>query len=112
MESILTSVKKILGISEDDESFDVDIIIHINTAFMILAQLGVDSAEGFAISDKSSTWDEVTPDDKSVEAIKTYIALKVRMIFDPPTSSSMNEAIKNTIAELESRILYIVDAGE
>ena len=71
MDSILTSIKKLLGITEEYENFDQDIIMHINSAFMILNQLGVGPKSGFSISDKSSTWDEFIPESSNLEAVKT-----------------------------------------
>lgn len=109
MESILTSVKKIIGISEEDESFDSDLIIHINSVIMVLDQLGLESAAGFFITDKTSTWNDLFPNGNSIEAIKSYVALRVRMIFDPPASSTMADAINKSISELEWRINAIVD---
>lgn len=103
MESILTSIKKLLGITEEYTHFDPDIIIHINTAFMILNQLGAGPEDGFSISDDTSTWDEFTNGDPKLEAVKTYVYLKVRMDFDPPTGS-VAETFKSTIQELEWRI--------
>lgn len=103
MESILTSIKLLLGVMEDYEHYDTDIIMHINTVFMILRQIGVGPEEGFSIKDKSTTWDEYVSTDK-IEAVKTYIYLKVRLIFDPPSSSIMVEAINRTISELEWRL--------
>lgn len=109
MDSILTSVKKIIGISEEDDSFDIDIIIHINSIIMTLAQLGMESANGFSITDKSAKWSDLIPEESNIEAVKSYVALRVRMIFDPPASSSVAEAINKTISELEWRINAIVD---
>lgn len=103
MESILTSIKLLLGVMEDYEYYDTDIIMHINTVFMILRQIGIGPEEGFSIKDKSTTWDEYVSTDK-IEAVKTYIYLKVRLIFDPPSSSIMVEAINRTISELEWRL--------
>lgn len=105
MESILTSVKKMLGITEDYEHFDSDIVMHINSVFMILNQLGIGPANGFSISDKFATWTDFLPEDnKNFEAVKTYMYLKVRLIFDPPLSSAVMEAMKQMINELEWRI--------
>lgn len=109
MDSILTSVKKIVGISEEDESFDTDLIMHINSVLMILNQLGVGPPEGFSISDKTSVWSDFIPESSSIEAVKSFVSLKVRMIFDPPTSSSVADAINKTISELEWRILCNVE---
>lgn len=109
MDSILTSIKKLLGITEEYENFDQDIIMHINSAFMILNQLGVGPKNGFSISDKSSTWDEFIPESSNLEAVKTYVHLKVKLMFDPPLSSTVIEAIKSQINELEWRLNVSVD---
>lgn len=111
MESILTSIKKLLGIEEDYEHFDQDIIIHINSALMILTQLGVGPSRGFMISDKTSLWSDFIPDEHGLEAVKTYIYLKVKLLFDPPLSSSVIELINRSISELEWRINIMVDTG-
>lgn len=104
MESILTSIKKLLGIDEEYEHFDSDIIMHINSVFMILNQLGVGPTEGFSIKDKTTTWEDFVTDLAKVEAIKSYVYLKVKLLFDPPLSSSVMESINRTISELEWRI--------
>ena len=109
MDSILTSVKKIMGISEEDESFDTDLIMHINSVLMILNQLGVGPEDGFSITDKSAVWTDVIGDNKLIEATKTFVGLKVRLIFDPPTSSAMLDSINKTISELEWRINVMVE---
>ena len=104
MDSILTSVKKMLGITEECKDFDPDIIMHINTVLMILTQLGVGPEEGFYIEDDSSNWDDFVKDLSKLEAIKTYVYMKVRLMFDPPTSSSAMEATNRIIDELEWRL--------
>ena len=109
MDSILTSVKKIIGISEEDESFDTDLIMHINSVLMILNQLGVGPEDGFSITDKSAVWTDVIGDNKFIEAVKTFVGLKVRLIFDPPTSSAVLDSINKTISELEWRINAMVE---
>ena len=109
MDSILTSIKKLLGITEEYENFDQDIIMHINSAFMILNQLGVGPKSGFSINDKSSTWYEFIPERSNLEAVKTYVHLKVKLMFDPPLSSTVIEAIKSQINELEWRLNVSVD---
>ena len=109
MDSILTSIKKLLGITEEYENFDQDIIMHINSAFMILNQLGVGPKSGLSINDKSSTWDEFIPESSNLEAVKTYVHLKVKLMFDPPLSSTVIEAIKSQINELEWRLNVSVD---
>lgn len=103
-ESILTSIKKLLGITENDTNFDTDIVIHINSVFMVLNQLGVGPSEGFRIEDKYSTWDEYITEDDDLDAVKTYMYLKVKLLFDPPLSSSVLEANKQLINELEWRL--------
>lgn len=110
MDSILTSIKKMLGIIEEDESFDIDIIIHINTAFSTLTQLGVGPKEGFAIRDKTTLWTEFV-DDIRLENIRSYIYLKVRQVFDPPTNSAVLDAISRQISELEWRMNVTADHG-
>jgi len=105
MDSILTSVKKLLGITEECKHFDTDIIIHINSVFLTLQQLGVGPAKGFSISDEYATWDSYLPEDNpSFEAVKSYIYLKVRLLFDPPSSSAVMESMKNMANELEWRL--------
>ena len=112
MESILTSIKKLLGIEEDYEQFDADIIIHINTVFRLLKRMGVGPTTGFKIEDSESTWSEFLDDDteESLDDVKTYIYLKVKMIFDPPTNSAHMEAIKENIKELEWTLHFEADA--
>lgn len=107
MDSILTSIKKMLGITEADTSFDPDIIMHINSTFFVLHQLGVDD-EPFIIEDKSTTWDEYLEEGKA-EAIKSYMYLKVRLLFDPPTNAALLNAIKESVKEYESRLNYEFD---
>ena len=89
MDSILTSIKKLLGIAEEYEHFDPDIVMYINSAFSVLTQLGVGPEEGFRIEDASKTWSEFLYDDPRLEFVKTFIYLKVRLAFDPPLSSAV-----------------------
>lgn len=112
-DSILNDIKKLLGIMESYEHFDVDIIIHINTAFSTLTQLGVGPSDGFSITNKTETWADFIGDDYlKFQSVKTYIYLKVRMIFDPPSNSSATEAIKSTISELEWRLNINAESKE
>lgn len=112
-ESILTSIKKLLGISSDDTSFDTDIIIHINSVFMILRQMGVGPIlEPFSIKDNTSTWEEYLEDRNDLESVKTYIYLKVKMVFDPPVNSSIIEAYNNLIHEYEWRLNSQIDYND
>ena len=104
MDSILTSIKKLLGIAEDYTHFDSDIIMHINSVFMVLNQLGVGPLEGFMIEDDSATWDEYITAEDNLGAVKSYMHLKVKLLFDPPTNSSVMECMKQMINELEWRL--------
>ena len=104
MESILTSIKKMLGITPEYTHFDADIIMHINSVFMILTQIGVGPEEGFIIEDNSTEWTDYIKDPLQLQAVKTYIYLKVRMVFDPPASGTIMNAMKESIAELEWRL--------
>ena len=110
-DSILLSVKKYLGIADEDVGFDLDILMSINSVFGILTQLGVGPKEGYSISDNSATWSSYLQDNKLLEMVKTYMYLKVRMIFDTPTSGSMNSAHEQLISEYEWRINVMVDPG-
>lgn len=107
-DSILTNVKKNLNIDESIEVFDVDIITHINTVFVILWQLGIGPVNGFAIEDKTPKWEAYlgggADADLNLSAVKTLVYLRVRMLFDPPTTSFHIEAMKTQIAELEWRL--------
>lgn len=105
MESILTSIKKLLGIAKDYTHFDMDIIIHINSALAILTQLGVGPSEGFSIENDFATWNDfVSSDDKRFLMIKTYVYMKVKLVFDPPTNSSHLQAMKDAVDEYEWRL--------
>lgn len=110
MDSILTSVKKMLGIAEEYTHFDADLIMHINSVFMILAQLGVGPSEGFFIEDDTATWDEFIQDNKEINSVKSYVGLKVRLLFDPPTSSAAMEAANRLIEEFEWRLNLAADS--
>lgn len=112
LDSILTSVKKMLGITEDYEHFDADLIMHINSVFMILTQLGVGPSEGFSIEDDSAIWDDFISTGSNLEAVKSYVYLKVKLLFDPPLSSAVMESMNRMISELEWRLNVSVDPGE
>jgi hypothetical protein len=103
--SILLSTKKILGIAEDYTVFDLDIITHINSVFSTLTQLGVGPPEGFMIEDESALWEDFnTTDDAQYNAVKSYVFLRVRLLFDPPTTSYLIAAFDEQIKELEWRL--------
>lgn len=103
MDSILNTIKKMLGIDISYTAFDVDIIVCINTAFFILQQLNVGPTEGFRIFDSSSVWDDFSTR-ADIEAVKSYVYLKTRVQFDPPSSSFVLDAMKNQIQEYEWRL--------
>ena len=100
-----------LNIPEDDESFDNDVLIHINSVFAVLTQLGVGPERGFYIEDADATWDEFINTDKNIQlnAVKTYIYLKVKLLFDPPLSSAVIESTNRMIDELEWRLNAAVE---
>ena len=104
MDSILTSIKKLLGIAEDYEHFDQDLIIHINSVLSVLTQLGVGPSEGFSIEDENATWNDFIPDDKQLSSIRSYVYMKVKLLFDPPLSSSVMESMNRMISEFEWRL--------
>ena len=104
MDSILTSIKKLLGIAEEYTQFDADIIKHINTVFMILTQMGVGPPEGFSITGAYEKWDDFLSDSTNLEGVKTYVYMKVQLMFDPPTSSAKLDSANRIIGELEWRL--------
>ena len=108
-ESILTSIKKLLGIADEYEHFDLDIIMHINSVLSILTQIGAGPSEGFSITDKTAVWSDFISDPKDLHMVKSYVYLKVRLMFDPPTSSATIESMNRMISEYEWRINLAVD---
>lgn len=104
MESILTSVKKYIGIAEDDTNFDVDVIMHVNTAFAVLKQLGVGPSAVFNIADKTRTWFEFTQDAEELAMAQSYVFERVKLKFDPPSSSALLQALKESVTESEWRL--------
>lgn len=111
MDSILTSTKKALGINADDDSFDETIIMHINTILSTLTQLGVGPKEGFVIEDDTALWSDFISDKLKLRAVRSYLHIKVRLLFDLPQSSAHIEALKQQAAELEWRILVDTDTN-
>lgn len=111
MNSILNSIKKRLGISEEYEHFDDDIIMDINSVFSILTQMGVGPSTGFIITDQDAEWTDFMEDMIKLEFVKTYVYLKVRLMFDPPQSSAVTESINRQISELEWRIFIQADSA-
>ena len=112
-ESILLSIKKLLGIEKDYTNFDTDIIIHINTAIMVLRELGVGPQDKiFKISSKEDKWSDFISDEDDLEGIKTYIYLKVKTVFDPPQHGPTLEAFKESIKEYEWRLNHQAEMNE
>lgn len=108
-DSILLTIKKLVGLDAAYDAFDQDIIIHINYVMLILNQLGVGPDEVYSISGYDETWDDFLGDDPDLESVKSYMANKVRLVFDPPTTSGAMEALKNVIDESEWRLNVQVD---
>lgn len=108
-ESILISIKKMLGIAADYTAFDTDIIIHINSVFTILNQLGVCDSKHFSITDETEVWEDFLEDSDKLNLVKSYMYLKVRLIFDPPQSGVLHEAMERQIKEFEWRLNVLVD---
>lgn len=104
LDSVLLSTKQMLGISPEDTSFDVNVIMSINTALTILMDLGLTEVEDQIVTSDDMTWDELLGERTDIEYVKTYIYQKVKMIFDPPTSTAAIDAMQRSISELEWRI--------
>ena len=109
MESVLTSIKKMLGIVEEYTHFDTDLTMHINSVLSILNQIGVGPSEGFSIEDKEDVWTDFIPQSPKLEFVKSYVYMKVKLLFDPPISSAAIESTNKLISELEWRIQVAVD---
>ena len=109
MDSVLTSIKKMLGIVEEYTHFDADLIMHINSVLSILNQIGVGPSDGFSIEDKEDVWTDFIPQSPKLEFVKSYVYMKVKLLFDPPTSSAVIESINRLTSELEWRIQVAAD---
>jgi hypothetical protein len=103
-QSILNSTKKVVGLSETDTSFDLDILLHINSVFSVLNQIGIGPVEGFMVEDSAVTWDTFMGNDPRLNSVKTYVYLRVRLLFDPPNTSFVIESMNKQIAEFEWRL--------
>lgn len=112
LSSILQDIKKLVGLTKDYEAFDTDIIIHINSAFMTLNELGVGPEEGFMISGYEEEWDSFLPKGIQLEGAKTYVFLRVKLLFDPPGNSFLVDAMEKQIKELEWRLNVKVENFE
>lgn len=104
VDSILDSIKHMLGIDSSDTNFDRELIIYINGALMVINQLGVGPDDGYAITGKENTWDKFLLDRKDLELVKTNVYLRVRLVFDPPQNSFLVSSIKEQITEYDWRI--------
>ena len=111
MESILTSIKKMLGISEEYTHFDEDLIMHINSALAVLCQLGVGPSVGFFIEDDTAVWSDFVPDMNRLQFIKTYVYQKVKLVFDPPSSATVLAAFQAIQAEYLWRLRHAAEEG-
>ena len=108
-EVILDSIKKMLGITSGYDVYDSDIIMHINSVFFVLQQLGVGPPDGFRISGNGETWDDYMLESQDIESVKSYMYLRVKMLFDPSLNSAVIEAMERQIKELEWRLNVQVD---
>lgn len=108
-ESILNDVKKLLNIDEEYTVFDTDIVLHINSVFSTLTQLGVGPEEGILIEDRVAEWGDFFGSDNRLNAVKTYTYLRVRLLFDPPATSFGITAVENQARELEWRLQVAMD---
>lgn len=109
-ESILISIKKLLGIDKDYTHFDADLIMHINSVFSILTQMGVGPPDGFSITGIEKTWsDFIKNDTDRFSLVKSYVYLKVKLLFDPPLGSAVIESINRQISEFEWRLFVAAD---
>ena len=112
MDSILTSIKKLLGIQEEYDCFDTDIIIHINSVFAILTQIGLGPEGGFVILDKTAVWTDFLPqNDPRFAMVVSLVGLRVKLLFDPSASSVVVDSMNKQIAELEWRIKVACETG-
>ena len=109
--SILISTKKVLGVSENYTAFDADIIMHINAAFGLLSQLGIGAVEGFEIEDEDTEWSDFIPQSPILSLVRTYVFLKVRLLFDPPGTSFLLNSMTEQVKEYEWRLSALQEAS-
>lgn len=110
-DSILTSIKKLLGPEEDYTPFDPDIILHINSVFAILAQIGVGPKEGFFITDSKAVWSDFIGERNDLALVKSYVYLRVKLLFDPPQQTALLESMKRQADECESRLSMAAESN-
>ena len=110
-DSILTSIKKLMGLTEEYDAFDQDILILINSVLFELEQIGVKAKDGFSLTDKTVVWSDYSDDDRLLNALKPYIYMKTKLTFDPPTSSGALDSMNRIIDRFEWRINLYADTG-
>lgn len=111
-DSILDTIKKLIGIDSEDDSFDVDILTAINSTIPALSQMGIGPKNGYIVSSRDNTWTDYIPNHTiNLEGVKTYIYLKTKMIFDPPANSTTIEAFNKVMSELEWRMMLAVETN-
>ena len=108
-ESILKTIKQLIGCPDDFEQFDLDLIVHINSAFATLTQLGVGPKEGYRITGADNEWSEFEDDIQKLSLIKDYVYIKTRLLFDPPISGSLMDSLKEQLKEMEWRLYMLYD---
>lgn len=112
MDSILNNVKKLLGIDSEDDSFDIDVMTMINSTIPSLAQIGIGPSNGYIVTSADDKWtDWITTNDINLQGVKTYLYLKIKLIFDPPTNSTVVEAFNKNLNELEWRMMLAVETN-
>lgn len=102
-DSILDTTKLLLGIEPDDDSYDVELITHINSMFFVLQQLGVGPVTGFAITDNTQVWSEFI-EEELINGVKTYMGMRVKLLFDTPATGPLTTALENQVAQMEWRL--------
>lgn len=105
--SILDTIKQLRGMTPEYTAFDNQLIVYINTAFSILLNLGIGPSEGFCITGSSEKWEDFCEDKRELDSVQSYIALKVQLLFDPPTSSSAIESTERLLSEIEWRLYSV-----
>ena len=108
-ESILKTIKQLIGCPDDFEQFDLDLIVHINSAFATHTHLGVGPKEGYRITGADNAWSEFEDDAQKLSLIKDYVYIKTRLLFDPPTSGSLMDSLKEQLKEMEWRLCILYD---
>ena len=112
MESILDTIKQLLGIPADDDSFDTDVKVNINAAIFTLSQIGIGPSNGYIVTSNTQMWNDYIGSSLiNLEGVKNYIYLKTKLVFDPPTNSTTIQAINDSLKELEWRMQLAVETN-